>query len=758
MINKTEWRYEKEWLEKVRKVIEWQLEVGKEQSQKFREAVRTTNKLMWQDTPLATGDFEEDFDMIVVLNQYMRERKVKTLTYEFYRRMVLRLKKLAQTPYFGRIDFQEAGEAEIEPIYIGLATLFNQEEECLIYDWRAPISSMFYEYQPGQSSYECNSGIVEGEMALKRQYKIANGEIQYMFDTNLKIDDEILQSILGQHSSGKMKQIVTTIQREQNQVIRDEEHKLLIVQGAAGSGKTSIALHRIAYLLYTYRNSLKSDQILIFSPNYIFSDYISNVLPELGEENMRQITFHEYAEMELGDELEIEDVHQQLEYFLSHAKDLKGYQNRERNILYKTSTAFVRVIKNYISLLEEKGVPLDDIGCFGQVILSKEELFKLWQKNSYLPFNKRLNKIQGRIGFLLRQFKKKKIRELHKDVQIVPGEPLLEGTRRCITAVRNEIIPLKKRAIEMLSFDLMDLYLQLFKDPTLFGKITEGTEIPDDIEQICEQTLERFAARTVDYTDVIPLLYFKAALTGESFLKNSIKYVVIDEAQDYSAFHYELIRLLFPESHLTLLGDLNQSIHPYLEIGQYQRIVDIFQTESSQMVYLKNSYRSTTEIANFAKGILSGDPEIQTVQRPGERPRLIQLAKQDQVQGAILEGIHTCKKNGAESIAVICKTAVVSEQIFKLLKDKLKIDLVTQETYELNRELVVIPSYLAKGLEFDAVLVYMDDAANYCGEDETHLFYTVCTRALHDLYLYNVGQLSPFIEAMDETLYEVKNF
>lgn len=757
MISKSEWQYEREWLEKVLKVIGWQLEMGKERSQKFREAVRTTNKLMWQDTQLATGDFEEDFDMIVVLNQYMKERKVKTLTYEFYRRMVRRLEKLAQTPYFGRIDFREEGEVETEPMYIGLATLFNDEEECLIYDWRAPISSMFYEYQLGLAGYECNSGMVEGEMVLKRQYKIANSQIQYMFDTNLKIDDEILQSILGQHSSGKMKQIVTTIQKEQNQVIRDEENKLLIVQGAAGSGKTSIALHRIAYLLYTYRNKLNSDNILIFSPNYIFSDYISNVLPELGEENMRQITFHEYAEMELGDKLEIEEVHQQLEYFFSHAKDLEGHQNRVRGTKYKASTDFVRVIKNYISLLEKKGIPLDDVSCFGEVILSREELFKLWQKNNYLPFSKRLNKIQGRIGFLLRKFKKKKIRDLHKGVKPVPGEPLLEETRRCITTVRNEIIPLKKRIAEMLSYDLLEMYFQLFRDSVLYYEVAEGTKIPADFDQICEQTLERFAASGIDYSDVIPLLYFKVALTGESFLKKNIKYVVIDEAQDYSPFHYELIQLLFPDSHLTLLGDLNQSIHPYLGIGQYQRITDIFQTECSRMVHLKNSYRSTTEIANFAKGILPGDPEIHTVQRPGDKPKLVQITDQKQVQGAILSGIRTCKKNGAESIAVICKTAAESEQMYQLLKGEVKIDLVTQETYELNRELVVIPSYLAKGLEFDAVLVYMSDTANYREEDETRLFYTVCTRALHDLYLYNVGQLSPFIETMDEVLYDVAN-
>lgn len=278
--NNTEWVSEKEWLEKVLAEIRKQLDEKRNYKERFRKDYMETHKEMWDD--IGSVSISNGLDQVVDFMQFINSTKMQKRSHEFTRKLEEKYEQMLSSPYFGRMDFIENNDDDVEKFYIGISNLINEDYDFLVYDWRAPVSSMFYEYEIGKAKYECPEGIINGKINLKRQYKINNGKVEYMFDSDINIEDDVLQEILGKSTDNKMKAIVTTIQREQNQVIRNEEYKNLIVQGPAGSGKTSVALHRIAYLLYKHREKIKPQNIVIFSPNDIFNDYISNVLPQLG--------------------------------------------------------------------------------------------------------------------------------------------------------------------------------------------------------------------------------------------------------------------------------------------------------------------------------------------------------------------------------------------------------------------------------------------------------------------------------------------
>ncbi len=316
--NSVEWKLENEWLQEVLKEARKQFNEKKDLKKRFEKDAIETQRELWQD--IGSVSASNGLEQIVDFMQSINTMKIEKRSHEFTRKLEEKYERILLAPYFGRIDFLEKGDKKAEKCYIGISNLINDNYDIFIYDWRAPVSSMFYDYEIGESSYQCPEGIVDGKLTLKRQYKINNDKIEYMLDSNLKIDDEVLQNILSKSTDSKMKTIITTIQREQNKVIRNEEYKNLIVQGPAGSGKTSVALHRIAYLLYKHRDKIKPQNIVIFSPNDIFNDYISSVLPQLGEDNMYQTTFKEYMHMALGSELIKENYCEMMEYILVSKK------------------------------------------------------------------------------------------------------------------------------------------------------------------------------------------------------------------------------------------------------------------------------------------------------------------------------------------------------------------------------------------------------------------------------------------------------
>lgn len=542
--------------------------------------------------------------------------------------------------------------------------------------------------------------------------------------------------------------------REQNKVIRDDSHRFLAVQGPAGCGKTSVALHRAAYLLYKHRNSLNAENILIFSPNQVFSDYISSVLPELGEENLNRMTFLSYGQKVLGSSWKLEDMNKLMEYILS-GRNQPGYAERIRNIKYKSSKEFVKILKNYVEYLGDSGIRFSDIFHNNKVIISGKKISELYRKDySYLPVFKRLQKLKQRLYFLLEPIERERIEEVRLTLAdsgnfVDRGE--IEA--RSILIVREEFRTAKDKIEAMTEIDLFDIYLRLFKDRKLFSQISND-HIPESFEQISFDTIEKIEGRQINYEDLSPILFLKGAL-GDITDTSSIKYVIVDEVQDYMPLQFEIIKLLFSQSSLTMLGDLNQSINPYIYAGSFESIVKILGEENSSLITLSKSYRSTKEITAFCRALLLRTEQSEYINRGGEKPHITGFSTKEELYSSIALEIGKLTDKGLRSIAVICKTAWGSLKAYEQIKSNIRtgIKLITAEDTEYSTGTVVIPSYLSKGLEFDAVLVLCTDGENYDYEEERRLFYTVCTRALHELRIYHTGEIPRFIEEVDKDLY-----
>jgi DNA helicase II / ATP-dependent DNA helicase PcrA len=747
-ISREERRLEFERLQLAVEEIEKQLAEKKGAKQRIVNDSLETQRDMWELSSAAPKTLDE----IVEFMSYINQMKIQKRGHEFSKKLVNKYERMKQSPYFGRIDFIEDGEDLEEKIYIGIGTLIDMNNDFLIYDWRAPISGMFYDYEVGRAHYKCPACIVKGNITLKRQYKIKERNIEYMFDSSLKIDDEILQEILSKSTDNKMKTIVTTIQREQNKIIREEKCKALIVQGPAGSGKTSIALHRIAYLLYRFRDKITSDNILIFSPNDIFNDYISNVLPELGEENMHQTTFKDYAHRALNFALSKEEPWDQMEYILNNRKD-NLYETRIGNIQYKSSAGFMKVLKGYVQFVDNKDDRFQDIKCGDKLIISREELLQLFHKDyKGLPLIRRLKKIRDRINYLLEPFEKQRIHQTEKELWDT-GEffSKVEVTEKSIVAAREEFNSTRGLIDYMTEFDLVKLYRELFQNKELFYNLIEDKGVFNNLDNILRFTLENVNSGNLLYEDQPALLYLKGAF-GDIPDTTSIKYIIIDEVQDYTPLQHEIFRQLFPSANITMLGDLMQSINPYMNIGNYNRVLELY--PEAQLVNLSKSYRSTAEIAAFTNALLNNVQQHQWIDRHGDKPRLIKYKNAIEHTAMIKAEIERLKNKGLKSIAVITRNLNESISIYNKLKDDGDIRLIKKDDEEYVNGIVVIPSYLAKGLEFDAVLVYDAGQSSYNYDEERNLFYTVCTRAMHELCIYYSGEMNLFLNSVNKDLYE----
>lgn len=732
-INEREEKFENSMLEKVRKEIEKQLEESQGMKDRFLGQNIEMQRNVWEEVGAVLNLSE--MDNVVSFMNYMHELKRLKTKHEMSRTKILKFEKMMSTPYFGRLDFIEDGEDYNEKIYIGMGALIDDNHDILVYDWRAPISSMYYDYEIGKAKYICPKCIVDGEIMLKRQYKIADGKIQYMFDSNLKIDDDILQEMLGKSADSKMKTIVTTIQKEQNKVIRNEDNKVLVVQGPAGSGKTSIALHRIAYLLYKHRDRITPDNILIFSPNDIFNDYISNVLPELGEENIYQTTYKDYMHKIIGGRLIKEDMSDMMEYILNRKRDGQ-FEKRMESIKFKSSAQFVTIVKNYLKYLDSKAPNFKDIIYNGQVIVDKKELNNLFY-NDYrrFPLRRRLNKIRERIFFLIDPLEKARIKEISEELEDT-GYYLdkAEIKQKSIEKVREENSGARQAIFQMTNFDLMQIYKNLFRGTHLIEKLSDNGEIPKNFKDIAYYTLNCIDAGFLNYEDQPALLLLKTAL-GDAEDTSAIKYIVIDEAQDYNPLQYEILRELFPRANITMLGDLSQSINSYMNVGNYDNVKKVFDGESISVINLTKSYRSTAEITAFSRAILGDQVAGEWVERSGEKPQVIKVEK-EKLYDKVLYDVEMFKNQGYKSIGVISRNKEEAFRAYKHLSKFTDIKLVQKDDHEYSNGVVIIPSYLSKGLEFDVVIVLDAGGDNYVREDEKNLLYTVCTRALHKLNIY----------------------
>lgn len=652
------------------------------------------------------------------------------------------LDRLEKSPYFGRIDFLEDKESEEDQLYIGIASLMDKDDEnFLIYDWRAPISSIYYDFTPGKASYDTVNGTISGEITLKRQFIIKNGSLDGMFDTGVTIGDELLQEALGNNASTSMKSIVATIQKEQNKIIRNETSKYLIVQGVAGSGKTSAALQRIAYLMYRYREVLSGENMVLFSPNPLFSSYVANVLPELGEENMKQTTFLEYLEVKAGSSITIESPFEQMEYVLTGAGDT-NYDLKMKSIHYKSSMDFKNLIDDFVSCLGEKGLLFRNITFRKEVIVSKETIEDYFYSldNSIAIANRmelvskwllsRISKCQQKElskDWVLEEIElldKEDFLEAHQHVQQDDDESLLEEESYLRKElVKKKFAPLKKQVKRLGFVNILATYRELFNG-------WEHDATPVHWNKICDQTFADLSSKFLTWEDATPYVYFKGQIVGDT-KDRSIRHLIIDEAQDYSVFQYAYLQHVFPYTNMTLLGDLNQGI--YTHGTKENTFLPMNMGENYERINLTKSYRSTKQIVEFTRHFAAGGELIEPFNRDGKIPVLMEVESISDRDDQLINSVNDLLDAGHETVAIICKTVKECDDIFGLLDGELPITKINEDTHSFQKGVVILPVYWAKGIEFDAVIIPDASDQHYKGKTARNLFYTACTRAMHDL-------------------------
>ena len=764
-----ELNHEKDRLRYVESRIHEQLEKVEQLVGEKRSDTEEIKRNFWDNVTVNLTNDTERIETFTSIQQEARVLAEQERNQQEAERQLATLKRLADSPYFGRVDFREEGEAEALALYIGLASLVEQDGETfLVYDWRAPISSLFYDHSPGRAGYETPNGSISGEMTLKRQYTIKQGKLEHMFDTDVTIGDALLQQALSQSANAQMKSIVATIQREQNQIIRDEKHRLLIVQGAAGSGKTSAALQRVAYLLYRYRGSLTADQIVLFSPNPLFNSYISHVLPELGEANMRQSTFQEYLQRRLrGFRLDIEDLYEQTEYVLA-AHDSQLHEVRLKAIQYKSSPAFFAVLNQYVRHLDQTGLKFKDIRLRGRVLLSGDELTALFYREDWQRYklSERMEVWSKHVASMLRELerderKKRWVTEaidlLDDDAYRTAYEKLREsGQYRGETfdderkeramlrkmVVQEAFAPIMKRLKQGRYIDYMGIYRELFREESLVRQLSEDGTLPKGWERYDELMQSALDMKKIWYEDATPLLYLKESIDGFTEHDNSVRHVLVDEAQDYSPLQFAVLRRLFPRARLTVLGDLNQAIYMQTaELNGFAELTELFgvrEQESVATVRLLRSYRSTKQIIELSKRLLETASEVEPFNRDGAEPLFIAASDATHMAELAEKWIVGRLQDGRGNIGILTYTAKEASEVQELVGSRLETHLITTETMNLESGISIIPSYLAKGIEFDAVLIW--NASCY-GESDRKLLYTAFTRAMHDLaVVYHRGE------------------
>ncbi|MGD7054313.1 RNA polymerase recycling motor HelD [Sutcliffiella horikoshii] len=762
----TEFQLEQKRVDNVMESITEEIAKLEKETSRRKDEVIHIRKHFWEEVKVSTDSFDDYLETIIGLRQEAQALSVSQSSHRHAAKRLITLRKMEEIPYFGRIDFKEDGTSEVEQIYIGISALMDRDgEDFLIYDWRAPISSVYYDYQPGRAKYMTPGGEIEGTLEKKWQYLIRNGELESMFDTSLTIGDEILQKVLGRATADNyMHNIVATIQQEQNRIIRHDRGRLLIVHGAAGSGKTSAALQRIAYLLYKYRDNLDADQILLFSPNTMFKSYVSNVLPELGEESMQQVTFQEYLDHRLSKAFQVENPYEQLEYVLTESGSA-GYKARLAGIKIKASLRFYDAIQAYIESLASAGMTFKDITFRGETIVTAQQIAdRFYQHETDLRLSNRLEKLKDWLIKELKTIQKSEVDKpwVQEEMELLSNEEYHEarvflakkkGFEREEVAdyevdpralakllVHKKMKPLRQRVRSYQFINFKALYEQIFVDPASIGQWLDGEPL-EEWPAICQGTIEALAEDKLMYEDATPFLLLKELILGFQ-INSSIKHIVVDEAQDYSPFQFEFMKRLFPAARMTVLGDFNQAIFAHAsEAVNFDVLEGLYGAEKTEIINITRSYRSTRPIIEFTRMLVPNGDEIIPFDRDGEEPVKTEVYDFDSLHAGITARVEELKGRGYQSIAIICKSSEESGRAFEALSPEIKnLKLLKMNSMEYEQGVVVVPSYLSKGIEFDAVIIYNASDEVYGDESLRRVFYTACTRAMHYLEVCSVGK------------------
>ncbi|MBZ9609212.1 AAA family ATPase [Clostridium estertheticum] len=657
-------------------------------------------------------DYRDDEDLVIEYfdhEVYVKEEAFKTID-----RRVRELTELKSSPYFGRIDFSEE-DYGINKMYVGRFGVTPENTyEPLVVDWRAPVASLFYTGALGEAFYDAPKEKIRVNILAKRQFIIKKEKLKGMFDSALDVKDEILQMVLSSNASEKLKDIIMTIQKEQDDLIRQPRTKTIVVDGVAGSGKTTIALHRVAYLLYNYRKILQ-DKVLILGPNNVFMEYISLVLPSLGESGVKQTTFRDFAFDILGP-MEVMSLKEYMEKVLSGEKEFA------RDIMYKNSTEYKNFLDASVEKLDNEYFKIEDLLFMNEIVLSKQEIMEMFY-NHYItmPLFRRSKKIKRIIYSKIRDARDEKVRfiqkEYEKSVVELPEEEKdfkindLDFNRRLkIREVIKEVLAVKRNLTWIENGNCVDLY----------NKINGHKRLTEN--------------------DLGGILYFKIKLEGIK-ISEEIKHVVIDEAQDYNELQFMVIKELTKCSSLTIVGDSNQRLIPYDGLLPMHDIKNILPECNTQEFRLSTSYRSTVEIMEYANKYLHADPIVPVV-RNGEVVKEKLISDKDELKSFMIQKISEFKSKTYENIAIICKDISETEKIFDLINKDANVKIINKENAVYHSGIVVIPSYFAKGLEFDAVIMILDEPCGLKTESlqgeykqEDKLRYVMATRALHELHV-----------------------
>ncbi len=723
-------------------IAEEQLSSLTKNSEKVREEILETKKQLREETNHSLSNLwvKDNFYDLIEIGQYAQPISHKISEYEVEAAKIMALEKLLNSPYFARIDFKFQDEDEYENIYIGRSSLIDDDSsEIYVYDWRSPISSIFYRFGIGEAFYEAPSGKITGEVNLKRQYEINNGKLEYFFDADIQIIDEFLRKMLSQNTSSKMKTIVETIQKDQDMIIRNMEMDLMMVQGVAGSGKTSVALHRAAYLMYQgLSDKLSSNNILIISPNTLFEQYISNVLPELGEKNVNSKTFEELI-IKILNGPKIETRNELLETLLSSNDNLI-----KCSMEFKCSSEFVEILNRFINDLPRRWIDFKDVYYDGKHI-SNRQLSKnrILNEKRAITLSSRLKQLETSILEEVHKNHKSRLEKLTDFVTTYKEHSFeLEETARMLSI--SESTNLIKEIRKFTELNPLELYRKLFTNKSYFYSLSKGIDLPENIEDILDFSFKNLNNDVLSYGDAVALSFLNLKLntnTGYS----EIRQIVIDEAQDYYPIHFEILNLLFPKSRYTILGDINQTIGKQENLSLYERVNKILCKKKSSLITMDKSFRSTSEILEFSKKFLNDDFKINSFSRNGNPPIVHSSSTLAELKDNIINEIKTSRENNYKSIGLICKTEKEASSLYESLKDEIQIKLIKSDSMATLDETFIIPIYLSKGLEFDSVLILNTDKNTYYSKDDKNLLYIACTRALHRLSLFYTGEMSPLL-------------
>ncbi|MEN8907701.1 MAG: RNA polymerase recycling motor HelD [Clostridiales bacterium] len=671
------------------------------------------------------------------------------------------LYKAKTKPYFARIDFSEYGKNNCENHYIGkLSLMRDEDQEVIIVDWRAPVANLYYEERLGEVNYNCPEGNIKGELRLKRQIIINEGKLESVFDIDITTNDDFLQQHLGANSNDRLKEIVSTIQTEQNKIIRADMWKPLIVQGAAGSGKTTIALHRIAYLIYTYDKKFEPENFMILAPTKFFLNYISEILPDLGVDKVKQTTFEDISMGLLRKKFKIKDPNEKLSNYINSSSSLSKQSNLYLEISnFKSSFRFKQTIDLYLKEIEDNFIPKEDFKLANNIILTYEYINNLFlTEYKRLSFVERISEIKKHLNINLKKIKNSLIEKLELKytlkVNKIKDENKIDDNVRSRIRYLIEEKETKLSQIEKLSKTNIKNYtnkIKPLKPWEYYKKVLIRTDIiekiisnEDFIKSFVNNSSSFNIKKEIDIEDIAPILYIKYKIYGIED-KIPVKHIVIDEAQDFSVFQFYILKNIIKDSSFTILGDICQGIYSYRGTSDWQNIKDnVFGTKKCEIMYLEQCYRTTVEIMNVANGVIKNlkneDFKLaKPVIRHGENVKYIKADSINKTVKSITRNIQSSLEKDYKLIAIICKTLEECEKFYILLKNYFdNIYILTGKEEEYFGGIVIIPVYLAKGLEFDIVFISNANFDVYRPDEnlEIKLLYVAITRAMHELYIY----------------------